>query len=45
MVLPLTKSGMAFHIFDPEYDRDFRNNSMLGLGMYSEFSVVDRSDL
>ena len=45
MVLPLTKSGMAFHILDPEYDRDLRNNSMLGLGMYSEFSVADRSDL
>ena len=36
---------MAFHILDPEYDRDLRNNSILGLGTYSEFSVVDLSDL
>ena len=34
-------SGIEFQILDPEYEREFLNCSMLGLGKYKRFSVVD----
>ena len=36
---------MAFHILDPEYDSELQNNSILGFGTYSKFSVVELSEL
>ena len=34
-------SGIEFQIWDPEYEREFLNCSMLVLGTYKRFSLVD----
>ena len=34
-------SGMEFQIFDPEYDKEFLNFSMLAFGTYKRLSEAD----